>query len=445
MPARDALLRLNDYYEVYSPANPTAAQNEGGRCMNCGAAFCMPDSGYGQGCPIDNKIPEWNELVRLGRWEDAYHRLSETNPFPEFTSRVCPAPCQDACILGINEHPVQIKGIERAIIDRAFQEGWVKPTKPEQRRRQRVAIVGSGPAGLGAATELNRMGYRVTVFERSDRPGGLLRYGVPNMKLDKAVLDRRIDLVRKSGVCFEVNCEIGRDIQPDSLRQEYDAVLLACGAKRPRDLDLPGRHLDGIHQAMDYLTASMKALNSGEPPVIDAHGKRVVVIGAGDTGADCIATALRQGASGVINLANGPSPPAERTERFPWPGPKGTLRTDYAHQEAKSTQGQDPRQWQATTLSFASSQSAPDKIDYINVQDESGQTRRISADLVILSVGFTGHDMTHLVDRLQTSTDDFPILLAGDMATGPSLVVHAISEGKRAAQAINERLVHSKT
>lgn len=440
MPARDALLRLNDYYEVYSPAQPAAAAAQGERCMNCGAAFCMPDSGYGHGCPIYNKIPEWNELVRLGRWEDAYHRLSETNPFPEFTSRVCPAPCQDACILGINEAPVQIKGIERAIIDRAFEEGWVEPIQPRGRLGPEVAVAGSGPAGLSAAHELNALGYGVTVYERSDRVGGLLRYGVPNMKLDKGVLDRRIALMRSCGVRFQTHCEIGRDITPQQLCSRHDAVVLACGAMQARDLRLPGRGLGGIVQALDYLTCSMKALQNHSAPEIDAQGKRVIVIGAGDTGADCIATALRQGARSVINLANGPAPNTHRDTSHPWPGPKGTLKYDYAHQEASSRQGKDPRLWLTSTRAFIASESNPRVVGAVEVSDEVGGPNRLQADLVILAIGFVGHSMQHLADEVRRYDRDCPSIIAGDMAMGPSLVVHAIAEGKRAAGVIHERL-----
>lgn len=439
---RDTLLRLNDYYEVYSPADPEAAQKEGERCLNCGAAFCMPDSGYGQGCPIYNKIPEWNELVRLGRWKDAYDRLAQTNPFPEFTARVCPAPCQDACILGINEQPVQIKGIERAIIDRAFAEGWVQPSQSPTPQSQHVAVVGSGPAGLSTAHELNAMGYQVTVYERDDRPGGLLRYGVPNMKLDKGVLDRRIALLSNSGVTFRTNCTVGKDLPASALRENHDAVVLACGAKQARDLPLPGRELKGIYQAMDYLTASMKAQATGQPPQINAKGKRVIVIGAGDTGADCIATALRQGAIDVINLSNGPIPPNVRPEQFPWPGPRGTLRTDYAHQEAATKYGADPRYWLTETSAFLPSKDDHNAVGCLEITTHGHQTRQLNADLVILSVGFTGHDAAVLIDGLARKTDSVPVIQAGDMAIGPSLVVHAIAEGKRAAREI-EHLVNS--
>ena len=449
MPGRDVRLRLNDYYEVYAPADPQAAQQEGGRCMNCGAAFCMPDSGYGEGCPLHNRIPEWNELVRLGRWEDAYHRLALTNPFPEFTARVCPAPCQDACIFGLNEKPIQIKGIERAIIDRAFAEGWVRPAAPAERTGGRVAVVGSGPAGLAAADRLNAMGHAVTIYERSDRPGGLLRYGVPNMKLDKAVLDRRIDLMRQAGVAFVLDCSVGRDIAADELGRRYDAVLLACGALRPRELDVPGRSLRGIYQAIPYLTASMQAVQSGSTPAIDARGKRVVIIGAGDTGADCIATALRQGAASVVNLARGQAPPARRDTDHPWPMPAGTLTHDYAHQEAAAAHGSDPRWWRSSTRSFIPHPVHADHVGGVLLTDQSGQQQQIPADLVLLSIGFAGHDNQPLLDQLLpdateparasgASPSASPrVFIAGDMALGPSLVVHAIAEGLRAATKIH--------
>ncbi len=441
MPARNALVRLNDYYEVYSPADPETARAEGGRCMNCGAAFCMPDSGYGPagniGCPLGNKIPEWNELVHLGRWRDAFKRLSQTNPFPEFTARVCPAPCEDACIHGINEQPVQIKGIERAIIDRAFQEGWVTPSRSAPAEAPHIGIVGSGPAGLSAAQELTRMRYRVTVYERDDKPGGLLRYGVPNMKLDKQILDRRIKLIQDSGVVFRVGCEIGRDITADELRAQHSAIILACGAKHARDLRLPGRGLRGIHQAMDYLTDSMRALDAGTPPRINAKGKRVAVIGAGDTGADCVATALRQGAADIINLANGPMPPDERAPGFHWPGPTGSLRTDYAHRESIAIRGQDPRHWRANTLAFEPSEAEPDTVGYLAIQNGEAKPQQIAVDLVILSVGFTGHNMQHLVDQFEQADVACPVFIAGDMARGPSLVVHAIAEGRQAAQTVH--------
>jgi len=440
VPERDALLRLNDFYEFYEKADPYAAKQEGARCMKCGAAFCMPDSGYGQGCPIYNKIPEWNELVRLDRWREAYERLSQTNPFPEFTSRVCPAPCQDACILGINEQSVQIKGIERAIADRAFDQGWVVPQRTAPRTGKRIAVVGSGPAGLSAAHHLNALGHEVTVYERNDVPGGLLRYGVPNMKLDKGVLDRRIDLMRAAGIGFELNCSIGENITAEYLSENHDAIILACGAMKARDIKLPGRELAGIFQAIPYLTASMRAQTSGDGPSINANGKRVVIIGAGDTGADCIATAMRQGAKSVINLANSPMPPGQRDRDHPWPGPQGTLRTDYAHKEAAAAHGSDPRWWQATTTRFIESQTSPGHVGGLEFDLPEKRSEKIDADLVILSVGFTGHDSGDLIKALEPVTATTPVILAGDMARGPSLVVHAIAEGRRAADKLSAML-----
>lgn len=452
MPERDVRLRLNDYYEVYRPADPDLAKQEGARCLNCGAAFCMPDSGYGEGCPIYNKIPEWNELVRLGRWEDAYHRLSQTNPFPEFTSRVCPAPCQDACILGINEQPIQIKGIERSIIDHAFAAGWVEPLAPKQRTGRHLAVVGSGPAGLSAAHELNAMGHEVTVYEQADRPGGLLRYGVPNMKLDKRVLDRRIDLMIESGVRFNNNCSIGQDIKAEQLVDAHDGVVLACGAMKARDLNMPGRDLGGIHQAVAYLTASMKSQQSGEASAIDAAGQRVVIIGAGDTGADCIATAYRQGAVSVTNLSNTPPPPPVRDDQHPWPSMKRTFRVDYSHAEGAALHGEDPRQWNISSSAFLESKNHPGQIGGLRCEDAHGVAQEISADLVLLSVGFTGHDCGPLIEALEHARDKhagtkmgspLPIVQAGDMSIGPSLVVHAIAQGKQAAEEISAALTVS--
>lgn len=443
MPVRDTLLRLNDYYEVFEPADVQAAEEEGGRCMNCGAAFCMPNSGYGQGCPIYNKIPEWNELVRLGRWEDAYHRLSETNPFPEFTARVCPAPCQHACIMGINEEPVQIKGIERAIIDRAFKAGWVKPAVPPQQTGKRVAVIGSGPAGLAAAQKLHEQGHVVTVYEQADSPGGLLRYGIPYMKLDKGVLDRRIDLMSRGGITFRNNCQIGKDITAQQIADDADAIVLACGAMKPRDLPFPGRELKGIYQAVAYLTSSTRSVQQHTEPEITAAGKDVVIIGAGDTGADCIATALRQGAKSVVNLSYPDAPPHERQADNPWPEFKRTFSYDYAHKEADVVQGKDCRWWSVNTKAFIASESAPSTIGAVDLVDMSDNDKphRIPADLVVLSCGFVGHNAGPLVEAFESLPSPIPVVMAGDMARGPSLVVHAIAEGKRAAQAVGAALV----
>ena len=442
MGARDPKLRLNDYYEVYSPADPSAAKKEGERCMNCGAAFCMPDSGYGQGCPIYNKIPEWNELVRQDRWKDAYYRLAETNPFPEFTARVCPAPCQDACIHGINSQPVQIKGVERAIIDRAYQQGWVTPTTPIARTGQRVAVIGSGPSGLAAAQLLNEDGYEVTVYEQADKPGGLLRYGIPYMKLDKSVIDRRIHVMTESGIMFINNCAVGKDLSAEQIAADADGIVLACGAMTPRDLPFPGRDLKGIYQAVPYLTAATKSVANGTPHAVSAAGKDVVIIGAGDTGADCIATALRQGAKSVVNLSYPEAPPNERAPDNPWPEFKRTFPYDYAHQESAAVHGKDCRWWAVNTTAFIASESDPTHVGAIDLIDmgDNDKQHRIPADLVVLSCGFVGHKAGQLAEAFADLGMPKPLVVAGDMATGPSLVVRAIADGKRAAEAISTQI-----
>ena len=484
MPPRPAALRINDWYEVYPAADPAAARAEGKRCMNCGAAFCMPDSGYAVpaasgcssagasgrplpappttvlGCPIANKIPEWNELVHLDRWRDAYDRLSLTNPFPEFTSRICPAPCQDACILGINEPPVQIKGVERAIIDHAFAEGWVRPPSPDPGQSGRgggasVGVIGSGPAGLAAADRLVRRGYAVTVYERSDRAGGLLMYGVPNMKLDKAVVQRRVDLLAEGGVRFELGIDAGRDVGWAELRERHAAVLLAVGAQRARGLDLPGRSLLGVREAMDYLTAATRDLAGmgGPEAELQAAGRDVVVIGGGDTGADCLGTALRQGCRSLVNITRRESPPATRDADHPWPGPTGTFQVDYAHAEGAARDGRDPRRYQVQPLAFVADPADPRRVGGVRVQylhDDSQQI--LPASLVLLAIGFTGQDNASLTRDLpleesrgvlvapdhRTSAEG--VYVAGDCRRGASLIVWAIREGLAAADAIDHDL-----
>ncbi|MEM7624189.1 MAG: glutamate synthase subunit beta [Planctomycetota bacterium] len=459
MPPRDAALRLNDFYEVYTEADPTAARAEGGRCLNCGAAFCMPDSGYGQGCPIHNKIPEWNELVRLGRWRDAYDRLSATNPFPEFTSRICPAPCQDACILGINEDPVQIKGVERAIIDHAFGAGWVEPPTVGEPTGRSVAVVGSGPAGLAAADALIREGHAVTVYERSDRPGGLLTYGVPNMKLDKQTVQRRIDLLEAGGVRFVCNTTVGVDMTAEQLRDQNDAVLLAIGAQRARPLDLPGRELTGVHRAMDYLEVSTRT-HLGELPAegLDVAGTDVIVIGGGDTGADCVGTALRQGCRSLLNITRREQPDDVRDTAHPWPGPPDTYSLDYAHAEGVERFGRDPREFQVQPMAFVADPESPNRLAGVRVRRlDTGREETLPAQLVFLSIGFVGHDSPPLVEalgleeswgRLQDDrhrTAQPGVYVAGDCRRGASLVVWAIREGLDAAAAIHHDLMSSRT
>lgn len=463
---RPASVRLNDYYEVYRPGDTGEAVREGRRCMNCGAAFCQPSGGYTAndgrpaGCPIDNKIPEWNELVVQNRWREAYARLASTNNLPEVTSRLCPAPCQDACIVGLNDRPVGIKRVERAISDRAFDEGWVRPVTPTQRTGRRVAIIGSGPAGLTAADQLNRMGHRVTVFERSDRPGGLLMYGVPNMKLDKSLVERRVDLLVQSGITFRTGVEIGLDIDAATLRDEHDAVVLACGALRARELDIPGRSLRSVHRAMEYLTESTSKLLSKtdlDRPNIDARGKHVVIIGGGDTGADCIATALRQGCRSVRNITRRSQPPTQRDADHPWPGPTGVLKVDYAHAEGGARFGRDPREFAAQPLAFQACETGRAVGAVVVRRLDTGRTESISADLVILAIGFTGTDAGSVFTQLGVSPAARPaapqdpmkpivpgVFIAGDCRIGPSLVVHAIAEGRSIAEMV-DRYLHTLT
>lgn len=460
---RPAAIRLNDYYEVYAPGDAAEAQAEGGRCMNCGAAFCQPSGGYTAnsglpaGCPIDNKIPEWNELIVRGRWREAYERLALTNNLPEITSRLCPAPCQDACIVGLNDRPVGIKRVERAISDRAFEEGWVRAEKPARRTGYRVAVVGSGPAGLTAADQLNRQGHRVTVYERSDRAGGLLMYGVPNMKLDKSLVDRRVKLLQRAGIVFRLNTEIGRDLDPVDLVSGHDATVLACGALRPREIDIPGRSLGGIHRAMDFLARSTKhqlsTAERGGPSVIDARGKDVIVIGGGDTGADCIATALRQGCRSIRNITRRTEPPPHRDNEHPWPGPTGTLQVDYAHAEGAARFGSDPREFGVTPIEFKPSRDA-DTVGGVLVRRQgSDRTELLPADLVILAIGFVGTDADRVLGPLgSTPPAHRPrpgdavepispgVFVAGDCRLGPTLVVHAIAEGRAVAQQVSEYL-----
>lgn len=456
MPARPAAVRINDFYEVYEAADPVAAAAEGERCMNCGAAFCVPDSGYGEGCPIHNHIPEWNELVRLGRWRDAYDRLSLTNPFPEFTSRICPAPCQDACIHGINDSPVQIKGIERAIIDRAFHDGWVQPPHGTNPTARSIAIIGSGPAGLAAADALIRRGHDVTVYERSDRPGGLLTYGVPNMKLDKLVVARRIALLERGGVRFETGRDLGGRDDPRQVLADHDATLLAVGALRPRGLDLPGRDLAGVHEAMEYLEGSTRWLLDAAKldGQLDAADRDVVVIGGGDTGADCLGTALRQGCRSLVNITRRERAPDGRAEGYPWPGPTGGYTLDYAHAEGVARDGRDPRAFEVEPLAFLPDERHAGRVGAVRVRRlDGGLIQDVPASLVILAIGFTGHDASPLADTLGLTTGrgrlggaehhrtERPgVYVAGDCRRGPSLVVWAIREGRDAAAAIDADL-----
>jgi len=465
-PVRNPGNRVTDFREIYlTEANETLLRAEATRCMDCGVPFCQS----GTGCPIHNRIPEWNDLVRQGLWREAWERLSLTNNFPEWTGRICPAPCEEACVLGITDPAVSIKRIERAIADRAFAEGWVVPQPPESRTGKRVAVVGSGPAGLAAADQLNRAGHQVTVFERDDRIGGLLMYGVPAMKLDKESVDRRVALLEAEGVEFRTSVNVGVDLPAAQLRAEYDAVLLACGALAPRELDLPGRELPGVHLAMDYLSDTTRRLLEGwgEAGPMNARDRDVVVIGGGDTGADCVATALRQGCRTLLNITRRGEEPADRDDEHPWPGPRGTRVVEYAHEEGTALLGRDPREYGILPMAFldyGTGRVRAVRVERLGWDREPGRPPRmrrtgevedIPADLVFIAIGYRGHDALPLVRELGLESrrgtvpgeyGDFQtgvegVFAAGDMRRGASLVVWAIAEGRGAAREIDRYLM----
>ena len=463
-PYRDAKLRLKDFNEIYTEHQNDKLKVQGSRCMDCGVPFCQSE----EGCPIHNLIPEWNDLVYKDQWHEALIRLHKTNNFPEFTGRVCPAPCEGACVLGITDPSVTIKNIEMAIIDRGFEEGWVKAEPPKTRTQYKVAVVGSGPAGLAAAAQLNKAGHNVTVYERADRVGGLLMYGIPNMKLAKnEVVERRIAILEEEGVSFVTNTEIGDGETSgaqtiEQLREEFDAVLLATGATVPRNLDIPGRDLKGVHFAMEFLTQNTKSLldsNHADGNYISAKDKNVIVIGGGDTGTDCIGTSLRHGCKSLVNLELFPKPPDSRAPGNPWPLFPRTYKIDYGHEEAAQVQGSDPRTFSVDSINFeGDSDGHVTSLKTANVEMKDGQFRRIegtekiwAADLVLLAMGFLGpeHSATDLVgieyderSNYKTKNKSYHtnlegIFAAGDCRRGQSLVVRAIAEGREAAREID--------
>jgi glutamate synthase (NADPH/NADH) small chain len=441
--------------------------------MDCGVPFCHTGgmlAGMATGCPINNLIPEWNDLVYRGLWRDALERLHKTNNFPEFTGRVCPAPCEGSCVLGISSPPVAIKTIECAIVDRGFEMGWIKPEPPARRTGKRVAVVGSGPAGLAAAAQLNRAGHNVTVFERADRIGGLLMYGIPNMKLDKGVVQRRVDLMAAEGVEFVTGREIGKDHPAAKLRDEFDAIVLCGGATNPRDLKIPGRELAGIHMAMEFLTANTKSLLDSQHQdqrFISAKDKDVVVIGGGDTGTDCVGTAMRHGCRSLVQLEILPMPPDVRAADNPWPQWPKIYRLDYGQEEAKAAFGHDPRSYAVHTTHFIGDDQGRVKelhtqgIEWVKTGDRMamqpvpGTDRVVPAQLVLLAMGFLGPE-SPVLDQLGVAKDersnakaahgDFltnvpGIFAAGDMRRGQSLVVWAINEGRGAARECDRYLM----
>ena len=474
---RAPLERIKDWSEAHPSYGEDALRKQGARCMDCGVPFCHTGkliAGMASGCPVNNLIPEWNDLVYSGQWEEAYIRLAKTNNFPEFTGRVCPAPCEGSSTLGINEPPVTIKLIECEIVDRAFAAGLVKPQPPPVRTGKRVAVIGSGPAGLACAQQLNRAGHLVTVFERADRVGGLLMYGIPNMKLDKSLVERRAKQLADEGVRFVTDTEIGRHIPADRVAKEYDSIVLCGGATQARDLPVEGRNLQGIHLAMDFLTANTKSLldsKHADGKFISAKGKHVVVIGGGDTGTDCVGTSIRHGASGVVELEILARPPDERAADNPWPQWPKTFKSDYGQDEAKALWGKDPRDFQVLTNRFVDDGKGNVKaLEVVTIEwtkgpdgrfgpkEVPGSGRTIPADLVFLALGFVGPEKpmlqqlgVKLDDRGNVWTDENKmtsvpgVFAAGDMSRGQSLVVWAIREGRQAAQSVDRYLVYGDT
>jgi glutamate synthase (NADPH/NADH) small chain len=439
-PSRPVTERVGDYRHVYYAYPVDELTRQASRCMDCGIPFCH------QGCPLGNLIPDWNDLVYRDNWRAAIDRLHQTNNFPEFTGLLCPAPCEGSCVLGINKDPVTIKSIELSIVDRAFDEGWIVPRPPASRTWKKVAVIGSGPAGLAAAAQLNRAGHSVTVFEKSDRIGGLLRYGIPEFKLEKRVLNRRLELLTAEGVVFRARVNVGEDVTAQDLRREFDAVLLAGGAGQPRDLNVPGRDLKGVHFAMDFLTQQNRHCEGNEMPWINAAGKHVVIIGGGDTGADCLGTVHRQGAASVAQLELMPTPPEQRAAGNPWPLWPHVFRVSSAHEE-----GGD-RVYEVQTTEFRGEDGRVRSLHGHRVADQS--VFEMKADLVLLAMGFVGPEKSKLLSDLgvaltdrgnvarneQWMTSVEGVFAAGDMQRGQSLIVWAIDDGRRAAAAISDWL-----
>ncbi len=453
-PSRPVAERLKDWKEVYLPYQQEELQNQGARCMDCGIPFCH------QGCPLGNLIPDWNDLVYRNHWEPAIERLHATNNFPEFTGRLCPAPCEGACVLGINDDAVTIKSIEVSIIEKAFEHGWVVPKPPLVRTGKKVAVIGSGPAGLAAAEQLNRAGHFVTVFEKSDRVGGLLRYGIPEFKMEKRILNRRLSLLEHEGVTFRTKVNVGVDLTFDQLRTEFDAIVLAGGAGWPRDLQVPGRDLKGIHFAMEYLTLSNKRVEGdriADADFISAAGKHVVIIGGGDTGADCLGTVHRQGARSVHQFELMPRPPDTRAADNPWPQWPNIFRVSSAHEEggervySVSTQRFTGDQTGRVTKLHGSKVNLVRKDGKMSFENEPGSEFELDADLVLLAMGFVGPERKGLLENFGVKltergnvwrdanwmTSVPGVFTAGDMQRGQSLIVWAIAEGRSAARGVD--------
>lgn len=474
-PAFSVKERINNYDEFHTPLSKEEQSKQGARCMECGVPFCQSGMMIGNaysGCPLNNLIPEWNDLIFKNAWEQAYNRLKLTNNFPEFTSRVCPALCEKACTCGANGDSVTVKANEYGIIENAYIEGFAAPNPPKVRTGKKIAVIGSGPSGLAAADQLNRRGHSVTVFERSDRIGGLLMYGIPNMKLEKHVIDRKVDVMKAEGVEFRTNVNVGKDVKASQLLKEYDRVILACGASNPRDIKVPGRDANGIYFAVDFLKSTTKSLlDNGltDGTYISAKGKNVMVIGGGDTGNDCVGTSIRHGAKSVLQLEMMPKLPDERTEDNPWPQWPRVCKTDYGQEEAIEVFGHDPRVYQTTVKEFIKDKNGnlksailvklqPEKdkkTGRMMMKEVAGSEYSVDVELVLIAAGFLGSESyvtkafgveTNARTNVATPDGSFKtnvenIFAAGDMHRGQSLVVWAIREGRDVAREVDESLM----